>query len=163
VSVESIEVANGRARGGARRCATGMLAVVAAVALVIGGVLVDAIRMPGSDGLTAKLAEWGRNHGMGAEVTWLEQLQYRYDQPVVGGLPAGGISTPAGTLDHTTASSVFPPDPLPAVAGGDRLPGEGIWHTVVSVKGRPAVQVAQLRPDQRHTSYLAGSYGWIPP
>jgi hypothetical protein len=156
VGVESIEVADGRARGGARRRATGMFVVLAAVALVIGGVLVDTIRMPGSDRLTAKLAEWGRNHGMGTEVTWLEQLQYRYDQPAIGGLPVGGIATPAGTLDHTTASSVFPPDPLPALADGQRLPGEGIWHTVVSVKGRPAVQVAQLRPDQRHTSYLAG-------
>ena len=36
------------------------------------------------------------------------------------------------------------------------LPGEGSWHTVVTVRGRPAVQVAALRPDGQHTSFVVG-------
>jgi hypothetical protein len=46
--------------------------------------------------------------------------------------------------------------PLAPLAGGSPLPGEGRWQTVVAVAGRPAVQVTTLRPDDQHTSYLAG-------
>jgi hypothetical protein len=133
----------------------GVAGLLTAIALVVGGVVVDAARAPGNDALAAKVAEWGRDHGLGPEVTWLEGLQYQYDQPDIGGAPPGGIQMPAGAQGRPSATSVFPAAPLAPLAGA-QLPGEGVWTTVVDVKGRPAVQVAQLRPDERHTSYLAG-------
>jgi hypothetical protein len=139
-----------------RRCAIGAGGLLTAAALLVGGVVIDAARGPGSDALAAKVAEWGRDHGLGAEVTWAEGLQYQYDQPAIGGAPAGGIQTPEGALGQPTATSVFRSGALAPLAGGQPLPGEGVWNTVVTVKGRPAVQVAQLRPDDKHTSYLAG-------
>jgi hypothetical protein len=36
------------------------------------------------------------------------------------------------------------------------LPGEGRWQAVVTSNGRAAVQVATLRPDDQHTSFLVG-------
>jgi hypothetical protein len=135
---------------------TGAFGVLVLVGALVGAVVVDAERIPSSDGLAAKLAEWGRDHGLGAEVTWLETLQYAAHQPAIGGAPAGGIQTPAGAIAHPAASETFPSNPLAPLAGGAPLPGEGVWHTVINVKGRPAVQVSQLRPDDQHTSFLAG-------
>jgi hypothetical protein len=42
------------------------------------------------------------------------------------------------------------------------LPGEGTWRAVAWVRGRPAVEVAYLRPDQLHTSYLVAAM-WMDP
>ncbi len=77
--------------GRRRRGAWIAVAVVAAVLLGAGGIVLDALCMPGDDPVVAKLAEWGRDHGLGPVVTWLEKLQYERDQPAVGGAPAGGI------------------------------------------------------------------------
>jgi hypothetical protein len=48
------------------------------------------------------------------------------------------------------------PVPLAPLSGGAPLPGEGTWQTVVTSHGRPAVQVAALRPDNQHTSFVVG-------
>ena len=42
------------------------------------------------------------------------------------------------------------------LAPAPRLANEGAWQTVVTVRGLPAVQVASLRPDAAHTSFVAG-------
>jgi hypothetical protein len=42
------------------------------------------------------------------------------------------------------------------------LPGEGSWHVVSTVHGHPAIEVASMRPDPQHTSFLAGLM-WIDP
>ncbi len=39
-----------------------VLAVMIVAAVVVGGCVVDALRVPGTDGVAAKLAEWGRSH-----------------------------------------------------------------------------------------------------
>jgi hypothetical protein len=152
VGVQSAEAV----RRSRRSWVTGAFGVLVLVGALVGAIVVDAERIPSSDGLAAKLAEWGRDHGLAAEITWLEKLQYAADQPAIGGAPAGGIQTPAGAIEHPMASAMFSPGPLAPLAGGAPLPGEGVWHTVVDVKGRPAVQVSQLRPDDQHTSFLAG-------
>ncbi|MBN9097557.1 MULTISPECIES: hypothetical protein [unclassified Pseudonocardia] len=133
------------------------LALVVAVVLAgTGGVVLDALRVPGSDGLAAKLAEWGRDHGFGPVVTWLEQIQYESDKPAVGGVPQGGIPTAGGVAPGVGGSERLPSVAMPPLAGGAQLPGEGVWQTVVTVKGRPAVQVASVRPDAQHTSFVVG-------
>lgn len=141
-----------------------MLATVLVVLGAGGGwVLIDALSAPGSDSAAAKLAEWGRDHGLGSIITWLEAMGYEHDQPVVGGSPVGGIPVPAGAVaDQPSGAGTPDPDqpptvrPIPPLAGGRPLPGEGQWHTVVVSGGRPAVAVASVRPDGQHTSFVAG-------
>lgn len=129
-----------------------VLAIVVVVALGCAAVLVDALRLPGSDGPVAKLAEWGRDHSLGGLVTWLEELSYQADPPPVGGAPAGGIPSAEGAI--AGAAGVAPP--LAPLATGPALPGEGQWQTVAEARGRAAVQVTTLRPDDTHTSLLVG-------
>ncbi len=124
--------------------------MAAALLLVAGLVAADAFAVPGGDTPAAKLAEWARDHGLGPVVTWLEQQAYEHDQPAVGGAPRGGVPRASGVVGPPATVA-----PVPALGGGT-LPGEGRWQTVVQVRGRPAVQVASLRPDDRHTSYLVG-------
>jgi hypothetical protein len=130
--------------------------VIAIVAVVVGAVTVEALSTPGSDSAEAKLAEWGRDHGLGTEITWLERVQYERDPPAVGGAPPGGIPTPGGVVAPAVMSTVFTRSPLAPLSHGTPLPGEGVWRTVVTVRGLPAVQVAALRPDDVHTSFVAG-------
>jgi hypothetical protein len=141
---------------GRRRWPRLLLAAVAVAALVVGSCVVDALRMPGTDGVAAKLAEWGRGHGFNVEVTWLERELYLRNQPATGGQPSGGIPAAAGTVPQVAASTALPAVPLPPLGGMAALPGEGTWQTVVTVAGRPAVQVASLRPDGQHTSFVVG-------
>lgn len=129
----------------------GLLAVFGAGGLAVEG----ALSAPGNDPAGAKLAEWGRDNGLGGVVTWLEGLRYAADQPAVGGAPAGGIPT-AGGVEQPSRTFDGGEAPLPALADGSPLPGEGRWQTVVTAHGRPAVQVAALRPDRQHTSYVVG-------
>lgn len=141
-----------------------MLVAVLVVACVgTGSVMIDALRVPGSDSAAAKLAEWGRDHGLGSAVTWLEALGYAHDKPVVGGSPPGGIPTPEGIVPGPSAQGGSSPSsgepavpPIAPLAGGRPLPGEGQWNPVVVSAGRAAVQVASLRPDDQHTSFVAG-------
>jgi hypothetical protein len=117
-----------------------------------------ALTAPGTDSVAARAAEWGRTHHAGSLITWLERLTYR--PPKVGGRPSAtsplralaagpvaGHSSPIGRAD------VVPPA-TPA------LPGEGTWHVLADVNGRPALAAAYVRPDAVHTSYTAGLV-WI--
>jgi hypothetical protein len=134
-----------------------ILASASAVVIVaLAAIVVQALRVPGTDGVEAKIAEWGRDHGLSREVTLLERIQYDQDPPAVGGLPPGGIAVAAGAVARALPSTVLGPAPLAVLAPGARLPNEGAWQTVVTVHGGPAVQVAQLRPDASHTSFVAG-------
>jgi hypothetical protein len=137
-----------------------VLAAVIVVALTGCGVAFDALRVPGPDSVAAKLAEWGRTHGLNAEITWLEKQLYLHSQPAVGGLPPGGIPSAAGTVplaaSSSASSSALSAAPLAPLGGGAPLPGEGAWQTVMIAHGRPAMQVASLRPDNQHTSFVVG-------
>ncbi len=130
--------------------------VLTVVALAVAGCAVDALRAPGTDGVAAKVAEWGRSHGFNSEVTWLEKQLYLRNQPALGGQPAGGIPAAAGTVAQATVSTALPALPLAPLGAGAPLPNEGTWHTVVTAHGRAAVQVAALRPDGQHTSFVVG-------
>lgn len=110
---------------------------------------------PGTDTVAARLAEWGRDHGLGFAVTAAENLQYRLHPPKVGGKLAPTLLkdlSPATTAPQVQVEVHAPLDSLVKPA----LAGEGIFQTKVSVQNQPAVQVAYLRPDSSHTSYLAG-------
>ncbi len=151
---------NGTPRRAARWRGPRWMRIVALPAVLIlvgsGYVAVDALSAPGADPAAAKLAEWGRDHGLGPVVTWLEQQQYQNDQPALGGTPAGGIPAAAGVEPARAPSTMLPPTPLPPLPGQTQLPGEGTWQTVLTVTGRPAVQVTAVRPDTQHTSFVIG-------
>jgi hypothetical protein len=153
-----------------RRIVRVALAAVLVFLVVVAWSIGGALTAPGTDSTAARLAEWGRDHGFNGVITWLERQQYEHNQPKVGGAPAGGIPV-AGAPETTvrppstgpTAPPTLPaPAPIPVLAGGAALPGEGQWQTVVTVNGEPAVRVAALRPDTRHTSFVAGVL-WIDP
>ncbi|MFC4944706.1 hypothetical protein [Pseudonocardia sp. GCM10023141] len=136
-----------------------VLALAVVLQIVVAAATADALGVPGSDSSAAKLAEWGRDHGMNGLVSWLEALQYDRDPPRLGGVPAGGIPLAAGAVPATRpGDSALErlPEPLVPLADGPRLPGEGVWTTVVAAGGKPAVQVAELRPDPQHTSFVVG-------
>jgi uncharacterized protein YigE (DUF2233 family) len=128
------------------------------------GSITLALAAPGTDSTAARLAEWGRFNGLGWAVSALEQVQYKLNPPTVGGTLAGGIPRVAGgepVSRQLTRSSGYlaPPLPIPSQARPS-LPGEGLWQSLVSLKGQPAIRAAFLRPDAQHTSYLVG-VAWL--
>lgn len=156
------------ARPWVRRTRRTILAAFCVFLVVVGWSIGGALTAPGTDSTAARLAEWARDHGMGGLITWAETIQYNHNQPKVGGMPAGGIPT-AGGIETTSpngsggrSTGLPAPAAIPNLAGGTALPGEGQWQTVVTVKGQPAVRVASVRPDNQHTSFVAGVL-WIDP
>ena len=126
-----------------------------------------ALMAPGTDTTVERLAEWARFNGMGWVVSELEQVQYQLNPPKVGGSLAGGIpevaaprpkpSPRAGSSGATPVDAVLAPIPPQAQPA---LPGEGVWQTLTSLHGQPAIRAAFLRPDAAHTSYLVG-VAWL--
>lgn len=104
----------------------------------------------------ARIAEWGRNEGIGGFVTWAENVYNRLNPAAVGGNPN------ANAFGGTTTGHV-PQGPLPLPSrlsspAKHPYPGEGVWHPVgrYSANGTPAVYEAFVRPDAIHTSYVVG-------
>lgn len=108
-----------------------------------------ALLAPGTDPVSARLAEWGRNHYLSSLVSALENAQYSVSKPKVG-----------GTLDPNSSKILA----QEALAFAKKVPtlvkpalrGEGDLKTVYTINGVPAIQVGYLRPDSQHTSYLSG-------
>lgn len=148
---------------------------VAAVLLValLAWIVVPALSASGNDSLAARVAESARDKGFGFVVTGLEAVQYRLSPPTTGGtLDASaqqslaadaGSAAPATSTGHPRAPGTRRAGPPPvtlqariAPLASPALPGEGVFAARVTVDGQPAVQTALLRPDDVHTSYLAG-------
>jgi hypothetical protein len=108
-----------------------------------------ALLAPGTDPLSARLAEWGRNHYLGFVVTALENAQYNIAKPKVGGKldPSASKALAQNAIQYA--------EKIPSLVT-PTLPGEGDLKTVYKINGKPAIQVGFLRPDAQHTSYLAG-------
>lgn len=142
------------------------LAAATALLVVVGLITAQALTAPGNDSVAAKLAEAARNYGLGFVVTGLENLQYQLNPPRVGGRPdASALKELAGTrplrVPHPgatagTAADSIPVQPTLTPIDTPALPGEGVFRPVVSLNGQPVMQVAYLRPDAQHTSYLSG-------
>ncbi|MCD2193984.1 hypothetical protein LQ327_11420 [Actinomycetospora endophytica] len=144
-----------------RRSLAALAVVVVLLAAISAPSLIHALTRPGSDTVAARLAEWGRDHGFGPMVTWLEARQYDLDQPATGGTPAGGIPHANGAVADHPGGSPAPP-PLSPPAGLAPLPGEGQWQPVVSTPHGDAVRLTTVRPDAAHTSFLVGVL-WMDP
>lgn len=106
--------------------------------------------------LMSRAAEWGRDHHLGAVVTWAEQEWYRMHPPKVGGAPPEGAFNTSSSTVPTSAVALAPPKRLRSPAGA-WLPGEGVWHAAGrTVDGVPAILTTTVRPDPIHTSYVVG-------
>ena len=138
-----------------RRLGLGLAALVV-IAVVPAASLANALTAPGTDPLAARAAEWARGHGLGFLVTAAEELTYRMDPPKQGGRPDPSLLRPALSQPRTApgAARAFLHAPLDTIVSPS-LPGEGVFRAVVSSPQGPAVQLAYLRPDPVHTSYLA--------
>lgn len=127
-----------------------------------------ALLAPGTDSVPARLAEWGRDHGLGWAVTALEKVQYARDAPTEGGSVAGGLPTAAASGQPSTAapsqagrSTTAAPGALSPLVDSP-LAGEGVWRDLYAVNGVTAARVASLRPDTLHTSYYV-QVVWMDP
>jgi len=143
---------------------TRLVALVMVVMVVlVGASLTSALSAPGSDSLAARLAEWGRGHGLSAVIDALERTAYH--PPKAGGRLAAGSPlshTAGGGSGAVEAPGALPPSGLPPVSpvAVPPVPGEGSWRVLAAVRGRPALQVAYVRPDAVHTSYTA-ALAWM--
>ena len=141
-----------------RRAVVALVLVTIVMIGYYGVTLVQALGNPAYGvSAMARIAEWGRNEGIGGFVTWAENIYNQTHKAKVGGQPGGnafGGST--GTVVTAPGALALPPRIISPVA--TPLPGEGVWHPVgrTSAGGVPAVYEAFVRPDAVHTSYVVG-------
>ena len=100
---------------------------------------------------TTLAAEWARDHGLGIVVTAVENVQYRLNPPATGGTPnlallARGSNEVGSLALHAPLTTVVTP----------ALRGEGVFTDVGGRHLHGLLQIAYLRPDPVHTSYLTG-------
>jgi Phosphodiester glycosidase len=143
---------------------TVLCAVLSAFLVMFGytGVtLTPYLTAPGTDGISARVAEWGRDHHLSWAVTWLENATYTAP-PVGGNLTARqraqlkGLKRPVPIIHGSGdgSASDLPANIAPLAA--DPAPGEGVWNPVtLDRNGVPIIEQAALRPDAQHTSVLA--------
>jgi hypothetical protein len=114
---------------------------------------------PSTDPVSARVANWMRDHGIGFVVTGVEWVEYQLNPPTIGGDPDQDIidgqvdNSPTPSESSTEPVTLRQPMPTQVTPA---LKGEGIFKTKVEVDGVPVIQVAYVRPDKEHTSYLAG-------
>ena len=112
--------------------------------------------------LQARMAEWGRQHGLGGVVTWAE-TEYNKMHPAKIGGKLGNQTVP--TIPTVVISHGAQPLPVPVAlktpATSPQVVNgwvEGTWKPAgrLTSKGLPAVYVTYIRPDAVHTSYAVG-------
>ena len=153
-------------RPGARRrwwrrhlITTTVLSLFLVIVVIAAPSLITALTRPGTDSVAARLAEWGRSHGLSSAIDGAERIQYDLNPPKVGGVPPGGLPTEPVT-PRPVRSSALPGPVRPLVS--HPLVGEGLWHVTATVSGQPATAVAYMRADPTHTSYVSGLV-WMNP
>ncbi|MGH9108824.1 MAG: phosphodiester glycosidase family protein, partial [Acidimicrobiales bacterium] len=109
--------------------------------------------------ISARFAEWARDHGGGPVVRWAEKEWYTHHQPPEGGKPQPG-AIPAANPTRRAGLPGASGLPVPATITPPvtpALPGEGVWHPAGrTVDGVPAIYEAFVRPDRVHTSLVVG-------
>jgi hypothetical protein len=116
--------------------------------------------------LSARFAEWGRDHGIGGVVTWAEQQWYALNPPKQGGKPPADAFKAKGDgaakVTSTCPDALGAPTDVPTPAQPPQ-PNEGHWQPVGRlVANCAAVYETFVRPDTVHTSYVVG-LAWMDP
>jgi hypothetical protein len=138
-----------------RRIFRSLLAVFLVVFGYVGYTIEPYLTYAGSDTLSARVAEWGRDHHLSWAVTWLENTTYKAP-PTGGKLSNQQVKALQGATvsPEQAARDELPANILPLALGS--VADEGVWHPVVNDKsGVPIVEWAGLRPDSQHTGDLA--------
>jgi hypothetical protein len=143
-----------------RRIAAGILLVLVALIIWTGVSLVSALLNPSmGTSVSARLAEWTRDHGGASAVNWIENEWYSHHPPPKGGKPPpGAIRKPKHLPTVVVAGPAHLAPPAPIVPPANPpIPGEGQWSPAGrKVDGIPALYETTLRPDAVHTSYVVG-------
>ena len=139
----------------ARRVFVGIGALLFIGVIATSWSLASAVFTPVNDPVSAKIAEWARGHGLGTVVTTLESLQYRLNPPKIGGTPTGSLLQPSAVSVNWNSPSEHLLQSSLSTVVTPSLPNEGKYKAIVTSHGMPLVQVAYLRPDTLHTSYLS--------
>jgi len=149
-----------------RRRAIVVLGVVTFVVLsYLALTLAFALNNPGyGASYSARAAEWGRQHGLGGFVTWVEAEWYRLNPAKTGGKPPAGAFGSGKTKVNVPAAGHLTAPARIATPAGTPLAGEGVWHVAgrTTANGTPTVYEAFVRPDPVHTSYVVG-VAWMDP
>jgi hypothetical protein len=135
-----------------------IIVVLVPVSISVG----HALTMPGGGTFSERLAEWARDHYLGAVVTFGEWLTYQ--PPKVGGKPSFALTGPSAAVapgprashDSQTPAQLYPPPATLTSMAGRPLPGEGHWRVLGTVNGDPAIYGTYLRPSRVYSSYVAG-------
>jgi Phosphodiester glycosidase len=144
-----------------RRRIVALILVCLIVFLSITGIsLAGALTNPSlGTSISARFAEWTRDHGGGSIVRWGENLWYSHHQPALGGVPPkGAIKVPRtqAIIGASAPNHLTPPAPIRPLASPS-IAGEGQWSPAGRLVGHiPAVYETTLRPDPIHTSLLVG-------
>jgi hypothetical protein len=149
-----------------RRAIVLLAAGVLCCAGYLGVTLAFALHNP-SYGVTleARAAEWGRQHGLGDVVTWIETEWYKLHPAKKGGAPPPhSFGYGPTTVKIPAGAEHLPPPETIASPVAHPLPGEGVWHVAGrrDAQGVPTVYEAFVRPDPVHTSYVVG-VAWMDP
>jgi hypothetical protein len=139
-----------------------LAAAIVVILIPTGWSVGHALTMPGGGAFSARMAEWARDHYLGALVTLGEKLTYQ--PPKVGGKPSFALTGPS-VASAKAARKDSHGKPGAAVAScpanlrtfaGKPLPGEGVWRVLGTVNGQPAICGTDLRFSKVFTSYVAG-------
>jgi hypothetical protein len=148
-----------------RRILAGIAIALSALLIWLAVSLGGALTNPAlGSSMSARAAEWAREHGMSSIVNWAENEWYSHHPPKVGGaLPKGTIHAPkvvAETPAATAVAQLPAPEPIVPIASPP-ISGEGQWSPAGRlVHGVPAVYETVLRPSTIHTSFVVG-VAWL--
>ena len=141
-----------------RRVLLGIALAVATVMVWLASDLGPILVAPSQDSLMARTAEWARTRGLGDLVTELEKIDYQLNPPPTGGTPDAGIpqaGSPAANAKSSGRLAACGSQPMSSPAK-TALANEGVWQTLETVRGEAAILATFVRPDARHTKFLAG-------
>lgn len=114
--------------------------------------------------IAARVAEWGRSHGIGGIVTWAETEWYKLNPPKKGGVPPKGSFGTGPTRVSVPATGHLPAPVDIKTPAAHALPGEGVWHIAGrrAANGVPGLYEAFVRPNAVNTSFVVG-VAWMDP
>ncbi|MCX6485215.1 MAG: phosphodiester glycosidase family protein [Rhodoluna sp.] len=154
------------------------LAIFVVFAVFISSLTLDRVVRKQEDLLTAS-ATVLRDNGFGVAVAFAEDVYYTYLNPakvggeptadpngdIMGALPKLNILTDAAVANNSAWGVARIPNKVPDRLSSPVVPldGEGEWTpTKIQVNGNTAIWIAQIRPDEVHTSYWA-TVTWFDP
>jgi len=108
--------------------------------------------------LQARMAEWGRQHGIGGIVTWAETEYNKMHPAKRGGTPSQHAIPTVPTVKISTGAQPLAAPAALKTPAAVPLAHEGVWYPAgrLTASGVPAVYTTFIRPDAIHTSYVVG-------